>query len=45
MKDDDELSICSIEDILECNKYYEMIKDLKPNKKEINNFEILNYTF
>ena len=45
MKDDDELSVCSIEDILECNKYYEMIKDLKPNKKEINNFEILNYTF
>ncbi len=45
MKDDDELSVCSIEDIFECNKYYEMIKDLKPNKKEINNFEILNYTF
>ena len=42
-KEENELNN-SIEDILEYNKYLEMIKDLSPNKNEINNFEFLNYT-
>ena len=44
-KDDDVLSNYSIEDILEYNKYYDMINDIKIDKNDIKNYEILNYTF
>ena len=45
LKDDDELSNYSIEDILEYNKYYDMINDIKIDKNDMTNFEIFNYTF
>ena len=44
-KDDDVLSNYSIEDILEYHKFYDMINEIKIDKNDIKNFEILNYTF
>ena len=43
--EDDELSDCSIDEIIEYNKYYERIKDIKPDKNEIRNFELHNFSF
>jgi hypothetical protein len=43
--EDDELNECSLDEIIEYNKYYEKIKDIKPDKNEISKFELLNFSF
>ena len=43
--EDEELSDCSLDEIIEYNKYYERIKDIKPDKNEIRNFELHNFSF
>ena len=43
--EDDELNECSLDEIIEYNKYYERIKDIKPDKNEIRNFELHNFSF
>ena len=43
--EEEELSDCSLDEIIEYNKYYERIKDIKPDKNEIRNFELHNFSF